>query len=216
MTVVPRLGRLLRTALPAALGVAMLAAVPAGAVDRFVDDDNCPGPGTGTDLDPYCTIQDAICDVRDGGGGTVFVRPGTYAESLRMFPGVSLISTDGPAVTTIDGFNQPCTLATCAKSTENLTCSTVVYGSGSTPADRLEGFRIIGGEGLYRIFMDGDVPHAVAGGGVFIFGSSPTITRNEIVDNVLSSTGTKYFWGPASTPRAASTRTRSSRSSPTT
>ena len=34
----------------------------------------------------------------NSGGGEVMVRPGDYNESLRMFPGVSVVSTDGPAV----------------------------------------------------------------------------------------------------------------------
>ena len=68
-----------------------------------VDDDACPGPGSGTAGDPYCSIQTAICDLRGTGGGTVSVNPGYYNESLRMFAGVSVVSTDGPTVTTIDG-----------------------------------------------------------------------------------------------------------------
>ena len=180
------------------LGIACLlvAMTPALAQVAYVDATNCPGPGTGTEQDPYCTIQDAICALDASTDGTVLVRPGTYAESLRMFPGVSVVSTDGPDVTIIDGSNQPCTLATCEKSTTNLTCSSVVYGIGSQPADRLEGFRIVGGQGLFREFPAGfDVPTASAGGGIFIFGSSPTITNNQIVDNVITSNGTKYFWG---------------------
>ena len=41
-----------------------------------VDDDACPGSGTGTVGDPYCSIQTAICDLRGTGGGTVQVSPG--------------------------------------------------------------------------------------------------------------------------------------------
>jgi hypothetical protein len=159
----------------------------------YVDDDNCPGPGTGTDLDPYCQIQQAICALKDSGGGTVLVRPGLYNESLRMFGGVSVISTDGPAVTTIDATDRPCMRSDCLPSTENLICAAVVYGSGSTEQDRLEGFRVTGGSGLFRNFNP-DFP-TVVGGGIFIFNSAPTITSNEIVDNVLESKGTSYFFG---------------------
>ena len=158
----------------------------------YVDDDNCPGPGTGTIANPFCTIQLAICTVDAQGSGTVMVRPGTYHESLRMFPGVSVVSTDGPAVTTIDATGQPCTTAACEPSEANLICSAVVYGSGSTVSDRLEGFRITGGTGLFRNF---GTSTAVAGAGVFVFNSSPTITNNEIVTNTLFSTGSKNYWG---------------------
>ncbi|HKQ60250.1 MAG TPA: thrombospondin type 3 repeat-containing protein, partial [Candidatus Polarisedimenticolaceae bacterium] len=128
-------------------------------------------------------------------GGLVLVRQGTYHESLRMFPGVSVESTDGPAVTTIDATGKPCITAACVPSTVNLTCSAVVYGSGATTADRLAGFRITGGAGLFRDFGSAVPPNAVTGGGIFVFNSSPTITNNQIVGNVLSNAGTKNFWG---------------------
>jgi len=159
----------------------------------YVDDDNCPGPGSGTALDPYCAIQDAICSLRGVGGGMVLVLPGHYNESLRMFGGISVLSTDGPAVTTINASGKPCIRSDCTPSSVNLTCSAVVYGSGSTNLDRLEGFRITGGAGTFRDF--GGSGTAVAGGGILVFNSSPTITNNEIVDNVLVNAATEIQWG---------------------
>ena len=160
-----------------------------------VDAATCPAPGSGTPGDPFCSIQAAICSIKDSGGGSVLVSPGLYAESLRMFPGVSVISTDGPALTTIDATGRPCIRADCVPSTENLICSAIVFGSGATPSDRLEGFRVTGGAGLFRSFATGTPVNAVAGGGIFIFNSSPTITNNEIVSNALFSSGTKNYWG---------------------
>jgi len=178
-----------------ALTLLLLAAAPAAAqLTVYVDDDACPGPGSGMPGDPYCGIQDAICAIKDSGGGTVRVSPGYYNESLRMHPGVSVISTDGPAVTVIDATGRPCTKIDCDPSTTNLTCSVVVWGSGSNNNDRLEGFRITGGSGLFRDF-GGSADNAVTGGGVFVFNSSPTITNNEIVDNVLLSSGARNHWG---------------------
>ena len=104
----------------------------------YVDDD-CPLPEMGTQALPYCTIQAAICAIKDTGGGTILVEPGTYMESLRMFPGISVISTGGPTVTTIDAAGQPCTQSDCLPSTTNLTCSAIVWGSGSPPSDRPPG-----------------------------------------------------------------------------
>ncbi|HXV75680.1 MAG TPA: right-handed parallel beta-helix repeat-containing protein, partial [Candidatus Polarisedimenticolaceae bacterium] len=179
--------------LVAALWVCVL---PAAAQTVYVDDDTCPAVGSGTDPDPYCRIQDAICALNAGSGGTVMVRPGTYDESLRMFPGISVISTDGPAVTMINADGRPCITQDCLPSAENLSCSAVVWGQGATNDDRLEGFRITGGSGLFRDFGGGDPPDALAGGGIFVFDSSPTITNNEIVDNALShANATKEFWG---------------------
>src|SRR5262245_58777148 len=65
-----------------------------------------PCPGAGTQASPYCTIQGAIC--HSVAGDLVSVAPGTYAESLRMRPGVSVVSTGGAAVTTINGTGKPC------------------------------------------------------------------------------------------------------------
>jgi len=168
-----------------------IAAATAAQTTVWVDDD-CNAPGSGTQVDPFCTIQKAICDIKDTLGGDVMVSPGTYNESLRMFPGVSVISTDGPAVTTIDATGRPCTRLDCTPSTANLTCSVVVYGTGVVPTDRLDGFHITGGNGIFRDF---GVFTAVTGGGVFIFNGAPTITNNEIVDNTLASNGSKNFWG---------------------
>ncbi|MDH3785856.1 MAG: right-handed parallel beta-helix repeat-containing protein, partial [Acidobacteriota bacterium] len=161
----------------------------------YVDDDACPGSGDGSSGSPYCEIQEGVCAIRVA-GGTVMVRPGTYLESIRMLGGVSVVSTDGPAVTTIDATGRPCIRQSdCLPSTINLTCSAVVFGSGTLATDRLEGFRITGGDGLFRDFGAGTPPNAVTGAGVFVFDSSPIITNNEIVTNDLSHGGTKYFFG---------------------
>src|SRR5262245_22971311 len=113
-----------------------------------------PCPGSGTSADPYCRIQDAICTIR-GTGGTVLVRPGTYNEAIRMFFGVSVVSTDGPLATTINPTSpalKPCITSTCTVSTTT-PCAAVYFpsssgGGGSTNADRLEGFTITGGRGI--------------------------------------------------------------------
>lgn len=168
--------------------------VTAGTVEAqttvYVDDDNCPGPGSGGSTDPYCRIQDAICAIQGGAGGTVMVRPGRYNESLRMFPAVSVISTDGAEVTIIDGSGKPCITSGCQVNQATTSCSTVVYGSGSGVTDRLEGFTIRGGAGLYR-----SAQGFVAGGGIFVFNSSPTITHNWIIQNEMASTQTDEFVG---------------------
>jgi len=175
------------------LGLLLLAAAPVVAQTVHVDAANCSGPGNGSAADPFCSIQTAICDLRQTGGGEVRVHPGTYNESLRMFPGISVISTDGPRQTTIDATGRPCTTSACAPSADQLRCSAVVWGSGATNADRLEGFRITGGSGLFRNF--GKAGDAVVGGGIFVFGSSPTISNNVIQDNALFNKSTHQFWG---------------------
>jgi hypothetical protein len=46
----------------------------------YVDDDNCPGPGTGTEGDPFCAITAAIDAAAEG--DTVQVMPGLYGECV--------------------------------------------------------------------------------------------------------------------------------------
>ncbi len=41
----------------------------------FVDGSNCPGPGDGSELDPYCSIQTAIDNAVDT--DEIVVAPGT-------------------------------------------------------------------------------------------------------------------------------------------
>ncbi|ANM28495.1 hypothetical protein ABI59_00915 [Acidobacteria bacterium Mor1] len=184
----------LRTTLTRLVLLSLLLAATGGvasAQTAFVDDDNCPGPGSGTDLDPFCSIQDAICDLNGSGGGDVMVRPGTYNESLRMLPNVNVMSTDGPEVTIIDATGQPCTQGDCQPSPTNLTCSAVVFATGAEVT--LDGFRITGGSGIFRDVGGG--LQFVAGGGVFVFNSSPTITNNQIVANVLNNGATDNYFG---------------------
>ena len=61
---------------PLLLAGLLLLTLPTLAGDAYVDDDNCPGPGAGTLADPFCTIQDGICFLKNSGGGTVHVSPG--------------------------------------------------------------------------------------------------------------------------------------------
>jgi Mg-chelatase subunit ChlD/nitrous oxidase accessory protein NosD len=58
-------------------------------VTYFVDDDNTPGPGTGTDVDPFLSIQDAINAAVPT--DTVLVSAGEYTENLQMKSGVNVL-----------------------------------------------------------------------------------------------------------------------------
>ncbi len=57
--------------------------------DIYVDDDACPGVGTGTTIDPYCSIATAITNAVNG--DDVLVYPGNYAERIIMKTGVDLL-----------------------------------------------------------------------------------------------------------------------------
>src|SRR5262249_10945218 len=124
-------------------------------------------------------------------GGTVLVRPGTYAEAIRIFAGISVVSTDGPSVTTINANGKPCIKSDCTVNAATTSCAAVqatsIGGVGPTTSDRIDGFHITGGKG----YVWTSSPIAAVGGGIFVWGnSSPTITRNEISGNTLSATTT--------------------------
>ena len=66
------------------LGVLMIAiwfslhgATARAQTTRYVDVANCPGPGTGSQGDPFCNIKDAISAAANG--DTVEVADGTYS-----------------------------------------------------------------------------------------------------------------------------------------
>ena len=65
-----------------AVGVVLMGAVSAARAQTtwHVDDDNCPGPGSGTPGDPFCRVQDAIDAALDN--DEVVVAPGTCGAAL--------------------------------------------------------------------------------------------------------------------------------------
>jgi len=105
------------------------------------------------------TIQSAIDAA--AAGDTVLVAPGTYMENIN-FRGkaITVESAQGPEVTIIDG---------------NLAGPVVTFTSGEGLASVLRGFTVQRG--------DAGSDHGFDGGGVRIFGSSPTIEGNTITGN---------------------------------
>jgi nitrous oxidase accessory protein NosD len=117
----------------------------------------------------YATIQSAID--ASAWGDTVLVGPGVYEETLLMLTSVSLISSDGPAKTTIDGGGQGVCL-TCRQVMD----STVV----------IRGFTFKDGVGLH-------------GGGVFLNTSFVTVEGNTFVgDSAKYGGGICALWSNSS------------------
>ena len=151
--------------------------------------DDCTGTGTGTQANPYCKIQTAICAIK-ATGGTVNVMPGTYHEMLRFPANVTVVSTDGPAVTILDATSRPCVTSDFCTIGTQTNCSAVYFGSAAGSTSRLEGIHIQGGGGIDQTCCASKI-----GGGITVYGSSPTITRNEIVGNTISSSTYKLYYG---------------------
>ena len=133
----------------------------------YVDDDNCPGLGSGTVGDPYCSIQTAIDNAVDT--DEIVVAPGTYFETINFIGrAITLRSSDGPEVTIIDG-------------TGFFHVVQCVTGEG--PDTVLDGFTITGGT------ANGSFPGNL-GGGMYNSGTSnPTVTNCAFSGNCSSRNG---------------------------
>ncbi len=154
-----------------ALTVLAVSTARAGVVIH-VDDDNCPGPGDGSESDPYCSIQTAIVDAVDT--DEIVVAPGTYFESINFLgKAVTLRSTDPTdpdvvANTIIDG----------AGFLHVVQC---VSGEGADTV--LDGFTVTGGNANGGAFLDR------YGGGMLNNGGSPTVTNCTFEGNSATSLG---------------------------
>ena len=135
------------------------------AVQFFVDADNCPGPGSGTQADPFCSIQTAIGNAAST--TDIVVEPGTYYESIDFLgKTINLRSSGGPEVTIIDAAGLgPVSVVTCNRG----------EGAGTV----LDGFTITGGTAPF-------------GGGMFNDGSSPTVIDCDFVGNTSINGGGMY------------------------
>src|SRR5262245_30464898 len=156
--------------------------------------DDCAGTGTGTQGDPFCKIQTAICTIKVS-GGRINVMPGTYHEAIRITANIQIVSTDGPATTILDATGRPCVNSDFCTFQNTTSCTAVYFPSAASNTSRIEGMRITGGAGMENACGGGGNCTYMLGGGVASYGSSPTITRNEIVGNSISSTNTKLYYG---------------------
>jgi hypothetical protein len=178
-----------RTASRLVVGVLTALAAPAvQAGTLYVDDDNCPGPGSGSPSDPYCSIQAALDAAVDA--DEIVVAPGTYYELINMLgKAVTLRSAEGPEVTTIDA---------------SLTGGTTVgCWNGEGPDTILQGFTITGAQGS-TAFGSGMINnesaptvidctfaanHGLFGGGMWSVKSSPTVINCAFLGNVSDTRG---------------------------
>ncbi len=140
----------------------------------YVDDDNCPGPGSGSPADPFCAIQTGIDSAANG--DTCLVAPGTYFETIN-FNGkaITLRSSDGSNVSTIDGTALNNSVVKCVNS----------EGSDTV----LQGFTITGGTGSPHPGQ----PNLLVGGGMHNNGSSPTVNNCAFNGNTPGSVGGGMF-----------------------
>ena len=131
----------------------------------LVDVANCPGPGTGTIGDPYCSIQTAIDNALDT--DEIIVAQGEYFENVN-FNGKAIIlrsgnpNDAGVVMNTIINGGGSGTVVTC--------------NSGEGANTVLNGFVITGG-------------NASSGGGMHNLSSSPTVANCTFTGNSASLRG---------------------------
>ena len=155
-------------------------AVQAAGAVYYVDDDNCPGPGNGTQAEPFCAIQLGIDTASSG--DTVQVAAGTYYENITIKSGV-VIQGAGQGVSIIDGGGS----------------GSVVTASGVDSAATLDGFTITGGISDYGggIYNNNSSPTVINctfsgnlanydGGGMHNAGSSPIVTNCTFAGNTAN------------------------------
>ena len=150
-----------------ALVATVLATVTRGPVlasDWYVDLDNANCPGTGRPTDPFCAIADAVAVASDG--DTIHIAAGRYHENLALDKDLTLIGTEGQAVTFIDGGGGQRVLT---------------IPSGTTIA--LDGLAITGGH------VSGD------GGGIHASDATLTLTRCAVRGNTISTDVDLHYRG---------------------
>jgi len=115
----------------------------------------------------FTTLWQAVQAAYVVSGDTVIVRPGTYQENLFLVSKDLVIRSDqGPFVTILDGGQS----------------GSVVMLQGRSSATRIEGFTIRNGRDQ-------------TGGGVWIYGGAPVVTRNIIEGNSAVGGALGYGYG---------------------
>ncbi|MEQ8763190.1 MAG: DUF1565 domain-containing protein [Planctomycetota bacterium] len=157
----------------------------------YVDQSNPNCPGSGTQSDPFCSIQAGIQAAADL--DTVLVAPGTYVENLDLLgKRITLTSSGGAASTVIDG---------------NGLGPVITMQTGEGPLTVIDGFTITGGDGrngggvlctnavspvIANNTISGNT--GVLGAGVVaIYGASPLIVQNTIQGNSCLANGAGIY-----------------------
>ena len=145
-------------------------AVSAAQADTLYVDVDCPGPGNGSEAEPYCSIQSAIDVAVDA--DEIVVARGTYFETIKFLgKAIWLHSSSGPQVTIIDAHQVG---------------TVVTFDSFEGPDTVLEGFTIRGGAG--SPFEETPTVFLVVGGGMLNDHSNPTVANCTFTGNTVIGT----------------------------
>ena len=163
-------------ALLSILGASLLSTAAQAQATWYVDVNGTP-PGSGSQADPFTSIQSAISQVGTVSGDTVQVAPGTYVENLdHLGKDITVRSAGGRDVTIIDGGGL---------------APVVSWKGGETAAAVLDGFALRNGLGVPSGFPDR------LGGGVYCVGASPTLRNLDVYGNIAGGGAGIYLSGSA-------------------
>ena len=161
------------------MGVAMVLAAAGvqAQLPTFYVDVNAPGPGTGTQINPFPTVQGGVNAAASAAFGTVVVSPGRYFENV-VVPGpsafgVTVFGSAGASRTIVDGggvgpvFRVTTGVFGMGSGTCNLTGLTITNGQG-TLASRSGGVHAPDGvtANLYGCIIEGNVGAVGGAGGI--------------------------------------------------
>jgi predicted outer membrane repeat protein len=172
----------------AVIVVASAATVAHARTTWYVDDDNCPGPGSGTPGDPFCSIQaaiDASADLDE-----IVVAPGTYVETIHLWTkAITLRSSDGAAATVLDAQGA----GPAVTGTRNAVLEGLTISNGS--ADHGGGLAALSGDPVVIgcVFLHNSSPDD--GGAVFSDAANVTLVDCAFIGNAASIGGAIHLEG---------------------
>lgn len=145
---------------------------PAEAATIYVDLANCPGPGDGSEGNPFCEIQTAINTAVSG--DTIFVADGVYTGT-----GNKNLDFGGKDITLRSASGDPSAcIIDCQGSGRGF-----YFHSGETAAARVEALSVRNG------LADDSSPGGPRGGGVYCYESQPTFVNCTIAENTAATSG---------------------------
>lgn len=142
-------------------------------IDLFVDASASCAAGNGTAATPFCSIDEAVAVAVNG--DVIRIAAGTYVENLTLAANVTLVGTDGQALTTLDGGASGTVVTVQTGATVSLDGLTITNGGDSGIVNR-------GGLTLTNCTVSNSSPAAggyYGGGGIFCDAATgPTTLRN--------------------------------------
>jgi len=138
------------------------------------------GPGSGTQLDPYTSVQYAVAQPTTLDGDTVLIAAGLYLERINLLGKSLELAGAGAGQTFLDGLGLDRVVDFTAGANGELRDVTIRNGRALVPGDdRGGGVRIQGGSPVLRRVIVRDCV-AQSGGGIAIEGGSPLIVDSSI------------------------------------